>query len=121
MALPTSWLPKPDPHFPPDHTDEVVLAIRALESGTANSAQQQLAWRYLMYVTGASEEFADMSYRPDSLGGRRASDFAEGKRFVGLMIRKLLRPEFTPQAKIASIPETVSRRLAKKRQGRKAA
>lgn len=91
------WLPKPLPHIPPDHDEEVVYAIRAWSQGIASEGQQKCAWDYVMYVTGASEEFNDLSYRPDDKGGTRAMDFAEGKRFVGLMIRKLLRPEVTPQ------------------------
>jgi hypothetical protein len=51
-----------------------------------------------MYVTAASEEFQDLSYRPGEQG-IRATDFAEGKRFVGQQVRKLLRPELTPKPK----------------------
>lgn len=111
------WLPKPKPWLPPDHDDATVYAVRALSDGVANDSQQRLAWRYLMYVTGASEEFADLSYRPDSEGGRRDTDFAEGKRFVGLMIRKLLRGEFTPKTEAATAPESVRERLRQRRAG----
>lgn len=88
------WLPSSLPWMPPSHDEQVVAAVRAVQHGNANTGQQQLFWRYLMYVTAASEEFADLSFRPDDKGGTRATAFAEGKRFVGLMIRKLLRPEF---------------------------
>lgn len=110
------WLPKPKPWHPPDHDDATVHAVRALSEGIANDSQQKLAWRYLMYVTGASEEFADLSYRPDSEGGRRDTDFAEGKRFVGLMIRKLLRSEFTPKPQTTEAQVTVQQRLRQRRE-----
>jgi hypothetical protein len=90
------WLPRPEPHKPPYHDDEIVLAIRAWSMGTATPEQQKLSWRYLMYVAKASDEFQDLSYRPGDKG-TLATAFAEGSKFVGLMIRKLLRPEFTPK------------------------
>jgi len=110
------WLPKKHPWLPPDHDDATVYAVRALAEGIANDSQQKLAWRYLMYVTGASEEFADLSYRPDSEGGSRDTAFAEGKRFVGLMIRKLLRGEFTPKPQSTETPVTVQQRLRQRRE-----
>lgn len=118
-----AWMPKAEPHLPPwgSQDAEIVLAVRAIASGNANSYQQQLAWKYLMYVSGASEDFADLSYRPEDKGGRRATDFAEGKRFVGLMFRKLLRTEFTPKSQLpAAPPPTVQKRL-RARAGKRAA
>ena len=107
------WMPQAEPHFPPwgAGDPEIVMAIRAFKDGVANAAQQQLAWKYLMFVTGASEEFADMSYRPDERGGRRATDFAEGKRFVGLQLRKLLRSEFTPKPQTPVTPPSIQKRM----------
>lgn len=109
------WLPKSLPWIPPDHTDEVVMAIRAFEAGNANAGQQQTAWRYLMYLTRASGEFQDLSFRPGGAEGRRATDFAEGMRFVGMMLRKLLRPEFTPQPKTPALPVSVQKRFRERR------
>lgn len=116
------WLPKAEPHLPPDGSDDeqVIQAIRAFEAGIANAAQQQLAWRYLMYVSGASEDFADLSYRPLSKGGAAATNFAEGKRFVGLMLRKLLRPEYTPKPQAQPAPPTIQKRM-RDRAGKRAA
>jgi hypothetical protein len=112
---PTPWLPKPLPWASPDYTDDVIAAIRQVEQGKANEAQQKLFWRYLMYVTSATEEFQDLSFRPDDRGGQRATDFAEGKRFVGLMIRKLLRPEYTSKPHAPITPTTVQKRLRQRR------
>jgi hypothetical protein len=110
------WMPKAEPHFPPwgSGDPEIVMAIRAWKTGTANAGQQQLAWAYMMFITGASEDFADLSYRSDEKGGRRATDFAEGKRFIGLMIRKLLRPEFTPKPQAQTQPPSVAARIRKR-------
>lgn len=112
-----NWRPKKEPWLPPDHDESSIYAIRALATGTANDGQQKLAWNYLMYVTGASEEYADLSFRPGPTG-ERDTVFAEGKRFVGLMLRKLLRPELTPEGSMIgpSAPELPrTKRQLKKR------
>ena len=114
------WLPKAQPHLPPDHDEEVVAAVRAVQQCVANAAQQQTFWRYLMYVTGVSDEFNDLSYRPGGEEGRRATDFAEGKRFVGLMIRKLLRSEFTPNPQEPEMAATIQKRLKARRENKAA-
>jgi hypothetical protein len=103
----TAWLPKPWPWLPSDYSDDVVMAVRQLADGKANEAQQKLAWRWLMYVTAASDEFQDLSFRPGGEDGRRATDFADGKRFVGMQVKKLLRPELTPKP-IETSPASLS-------------
>lgn len=94
------WLPAALPWVPPSYDDDTIYAIRALADGQANEGQQKRAWAYIMYVTGAN----DMEFRPDDKGGERASAFASGKRFVGLMLDKLLKPIMTPQAKVDPVP-----------------
>ncbi len=110
-----SWQPALLPWLPPAHSPLVVEAIRSFQQGKANAAQQGIAWNYLMYMTGCSDEFNGMTFYPDDKGGRRASDFAEGKRFIGLMIRKLLRPEFTPQPPTPAAPQTIQKRMRARR------
>ena len=109
-----AWLPKSLPWIPPDHDESVVNAVRAFKAGIANAYQQQVAWRYLMYVTRATDEFQDLSFRPGGEEGRRASDFAEGSRFVGMMFNKLLRPEFTPKPPPVIQP-TIQKRMRQRR------
>lgn len=109
------WFPKAHPHHPPDYDEQVIYAVRAWSQGKASEGQQIMAWDYVMYVTGASEQFNDLSYRPDKDGGTRAMDFAEGKRFVGLMIRKLLRPEVTPQQDLVSEVTRATRAITARR------
>ena len=89
--------------------------MRAVVEGVANEGQQKLFWRYLMYVAGASDEFSGLSYRPDDMGGDRDTVMAEGRRFVGLEIRKLLRPEYTPMAKEDMARMAVHERINKRR------
>ena len=96
MRSARNWSHKKDPWHPPDYDDQVIWAVRAFAKGEATQSQQQTVWEWWMYTTGASEEFADLSFRPGE-EGRRATDFAEGKRFAGLQLRKLLRSELTPR------------------------
>jgi hypothetical protein len=112
-----NWLPKKEPHEPPDYDEDVVYAVRAVSNGSANEGQQKLFWRWLMYVTKASEEFQDMSYRPGETGVR-AMDFAEGKRFVGMQVRKMLHPVLTPKPKKPATPRQSLRDLRAKREER---
>jgi hypothetical protein len=102
MSFPETWLPKKDPWLPPDYDDVVVLSVRALANGTANEHQQKVAWRWMQYVTAASEEFADLSFRPGA-EGERATTFAEGKRFVGLQLKKMLHPALNPKDKATDL------------------
>lgn len=91
-----AWRPKANPHDPPDYDDDAIMALRSLVAGVANDQQQKLLWAYIMYVTAASDEFQDLSYRP---GDTHATAFADGKRNVGINLRKLLRPELDPKPK----------------------
>jgi hypothetical protein len=97
MTYLKTWFPKKEPWLPADTDDDTIYAIRALYAGNANDAQQKRAWAWIQYVSGAD----DMSFRPESAGGERATAFAEGKRFVGQQIRKMLDPAMTPRAKSA--------------------
>jgi hypothetical protein len=95
MSTVTQFLPNALPWAPPVYDDDVIYAVRALAHGIANKGQQERVWAYLMFVCGVD----DLEFRPDNLGGDRASAFAAGKRFVGLMFRKMFLPELTPHAR----------------------
>lgn len=60
-------------------------ALQALERGEATPEQQKTAIQFIVNSVCATY---DMSYRHDS---HRDSDFAEGKRFVGLQIVRLIK------------------------------
>lgn len=69
-------------------TKAEVIAIKSLEAGVANDHQQKLALKAIVdKVCGVR----DMSFRPGGEDGRRATDFAEGKRFVGEQLTRALR------------------------------
>ncbi len=80
--------PKPNPHEPVGYDENVVMAFRALATGTANAGQQADALAYIKFVCGV-QEYQDLNYRP---GDPHATAFAEGKAFAGLQIMKLLHP-----------------------------
>lgn len=60
------------------------MALKALEAGTADADQQQ---RALHWIVHAGARVNRMSFDPDS---PRGSDFAEGRRFLGLQILRLV-------------------------------
>lgn len=76
--------PSPRPWMPPDWDKADAGALKALSRGDASPDQQK---RALGYVINALAGTYDMTYRPES---DRDSAFAEGRRFVGLQIVKLL-------------------------------
>lgn len=80
-----------------DYDDDVVYAVRAVWNGTANDGQQKLCADWIEFVCGTGR-FQDVSYRPGATGDRDSA-FAEGKRFVGLQLLKMLHPSVTPAAK----------------------
>jgi hypothetical protein len=66
-------------------------SLQALEAGNANERQQKEVLRWLIH--DACKTY-DLSYRPGE-SGRRDTDFAEGKRFVGLQVVTLLKVNTT--------------------------
>ena len=61
-----------------------VVAAQAMMAGTADKAQQQRIVEWLKRASGLYE----MTYYPGP-DGTRNSDFAQGRRFVGLQFAKL--------------------------------
>lgn len=74
--LPASW----------DNAD--VSAVQALHRGDATPEQQQRALKWIIEAASATY---DMSFRPGGQDGERETAFAEGRRFVGSQVIKLLR------------------------------
>lgn len=77
--------PSPHPWTPAAYDDDIIRSIRALSAGNANDAQQQRALKWIIEVASG---YYDLSFRPGQ-DGARATDFAEGRRFVGAQIVKL--------------------------------
>lgn len=73
---------KPPPWEPADAS-----ALQALNAGTADKNQQK---RALDWIIDHGAATYDLSYRP-GVAGERDTSFAEGRRFVGLQIVKLLK------------------------------
>lgn len=73
------------PYAPAEYEPADVSAIQALQRGDASPDLQR---RALAFIINDLARTYDLSYRPNS---DRDTAFAEGKRFVGLQIVKLLK------------------------------
>lgn len=73
------------PWAPAKYDDAVVYALKAIERGEPSPEQCVRALNWIIHDLCKT---GDMSYRPNSV---RDSDFAEGKRFVGNQIIKMLK------------------------------
>ena len=74
------------PWQPARCTKADISAIKALSNGTANPEQQV---RALKWIVEDAAMYYDLSYSPGGEDGRRDTDFAEGRRYVGGQIVKL--------------------------------
>jgi hypothetical protein len=72
---------------PPDYTVQQVRAVQAVARGDASSREQQLAMDWIVQQAAGTYE---LSFRSDGDGGDRETTMAEGRRFVGLQIVKLV-------------------------------
>lgn len=82
---------KSQPAWPwelPKFEDADVFALQALARREANPGQQE---RVLNFILHQLCEVDRMTFWPGGEEGRRATDFAEGKRWVAVMIRKFLK------------------------------
>lgn len=79
--------PRDPPWLPVPYDVADVDAFKAMAKGTANADQQGRALRWLIDVAAGTYE---ISFRSDADGGERDSSFAEGRRFVGTQIVKLV-------------------------------
>lgn len=75
-----SVVPKPQVWDAPVFGPADAAAIQALQRGDATPDQQK---RGLDWIINSASNYYDLSFRPDALGGSRATDFAEGRRYVG--------------------------------------
>lgn len=85
----------------PNATKDEAASLRALYNGQADENQQRVALAFIVKRLSCAD---DMEFRPDSLGGERASNFASGKRFVGQQIRRWV---FASKEEIAALPEVL--------------
>lgn len=77
------------PNRPAEYDEAIIMAVRAFSEGKANDGQQIAVWNWLLHAVCQVE---GMSYRAGGIEAQRATDFAEGKRFVANQLRKMLNP-----------------------------
>lgn len=77
---------------PTDNAD--IFALQAVAKGIANAGQMTHAWDYITRILCETDR---MTFWPGGEDGRRATDFAEGKRWVGVQLRRIekLRPDMS--------------------------
>lgn len=91
--------PKSQPSTPwqlPPIDNKTIFAIQAVAKGIANEGQQRHAFDYILRALCETDR---MTFWPGGEDGRRATDFAEGKRWVGVQLRRIekLRPDMSAQ------------------------
>lgn len=79
---------KSHPYLPAPYDKKVVWSLQALARGEADEHAQK---RALKWIIEECAKTYDLSYRPGGEDGRRDTDFAEGRRFVGMQIVKMLK------------------------------
>lgn len=79
--------PEGAPWVPPDYELADAVAINAIARGEATADQQIRGMKWIVEKLCATY---DLEFRPDEAGGDRATAFASGRRFVGLMLRKFI-------------------------------
>jgi hypothetical protein len=94
-SSPSVRRPKSRPDRPwqsPRIEDADIFALQAVAKGIANDGQQRRAFDYVVRVLCETDR---MTFWPGSDDGRRATDFAEGKRWVGIQLRRIekMRPD----------------------------
>lgn len=87
--------PKSQPATPwqfPAIENADIFALQAIAKGIANEGQQRRFWDYLVRTLCETDR---MTFWPGGEDGKRATDFAEGKRWVGVQLRRIekLRPD----------------------------
>lgn len=75
------------PWTPAPFTKAELVSMQNLVKGEATEGQQK---RALEWILRSVCELNGLSFRPEEGGGARATDFAEGKRWVALQICKLI-------------------------------
>lgn len=78
----------PAPWGEPEYSKADVIAIQRVAAGTGEESHQK---RVIDILVNKIAETYNLSFRPDKDGGERATAFAEGKRFVGSQLVKLMK------------------------------
>ena len=78
----------PAPWAEPEYSKADVIAIQRVAAGDAEPIHQK---RVIDILVNKIAETYNLSFRPDDDGGERATAFAEGKRYVGSQLVKLMK------------------------------
>jgi len=79
--------PRDKAWLPADYTPANIEAIKAVYRGDADAFQQR---QVLDWIINNAAGAYELSFRSDADGGERETAFAEGRRFVGMQIVKLV-------------------------------
>ena len=79
------------PDLTTDRGKVAVYAIQAMARGEASASQQKQAVDFILNDIAL---VGDLSWRPDEKGGERETSLAEGRRFVGLQIARIIRNSY---------------------------
>ena len=79
---------------PVRYDDTILYAVRALHEGVATEGQQKA---FLAWLVRDLCRYHDLALRLGGDDGRRATDFMQGRQFVGAQVVKMMRPELTPK------------------------
>lgn len=69
----------------------IVAALKAFGKGEARPDQQITALNFIIENLAGTY---DLSFRPDDKGGERDTAFAEGRKYVGLQLRRVIAQPF---------------------------
>lgn len=92
---------KIEPHrafAPPDlriNRDETVVAGIKLWAEKGQFADERQGKIVLNFIIETLCGTHDLSFRPDDAGGQRDTDFHEGRRYVGLNLRRIITRGYT--------------------------
>lgn len=86
-------VPANAPYLPTPLTQEIAWAIRGLAGGEADAGQQAMAMRWIIWNLCKTY---DQSFRSEGAHPQKDQDFAEGKRYCGNEIIKVI--NMTPEA-----------------------
>lgn len=75
------------PAFKKDRDEHILASVKAVAAGGPTETQCKIAMNFIINTLCQTH---DLSYRPDGFGGERDTAFAEGKRFVGLMLCRMI-------------------------------
>lgn len=85
-----------DPWLEPIVSKADVIAVQHVVQGKGTELHQK---RVIDLIINRLANSYDLSFRPDNMGGERATAFAEGKRYVGLQLVKLIKADPTNYSK----------------------